>query len=111
MAEIIDWPPIVWTARILLLIVMGGTGYVFILFLLRFLNWSNIKGMAHASPPEIESVGGEFAGAKAEVKLVAQGQKLRSMEQRLTDVEEGHASLVEAVKRMRAELKKDKRKG
>jgi hypothetical protein len=67
--------------------------------------------MARASPPEIESVGGEFAGAKAEVKLVAQGQRLGSMEQRLTAVEEEHAALVEAVKQMRAELKKDKRKG
>jgi hypothetical protein len=90
---------------------MGGTGYIFLLFLLRFLNWRTIKGMAFASPPEIESVGGEFAGAKAEVKLVAQGRQLTSMEQRVQDVEEGHAALVEAVKQMRDEVKKETRKG
>jgi len=111
MSQILSWPPIVWTARILLLLLMGGTGYIFLLFLLRFLNWNTVKGMALAAPPEIESVGGEFAGAKAEVKLVAQGRQLTSIEQRVQDVEEGHAALVEAVKQMRGEAKKETRKG
>ncbi|HEY7769352.1 hypothetical protein [Longimicrobium sp.] len=111
MKEILSWAPIIWTARILLLILMGGTGYIFLLFLLRFLNWKTIKGMALASPPEIESVGGEFAGAKAEVKLVAQGRQLTSIEQRVMDVEESHAALVEAVKQMRGEGGKAKRRG
>lgn len=106
MSEIFSWPPIIWTARILLLILMGGTGYVFLLFLLRFLNWKTIRGMALASPPEIESVGGEFAGAKAEVKLVAHGRQLTSVEQRLKDVEEGHAALVKAVELLHDEVTK-----
>jgi hypothetical protein len=111
MSQILTWPPIVWTARILLLILMGGTAYIFLLLLLRFLNWRTIKGMALASPPQIESVGGEFAGAKAEVRLVAQGRQLTSIEKRLLDVEEGHAALVEAVKQMREEVKRETRKG
>jgi hypothetical protein len=64
-----------------------------------------------ASPPEIESVGGEFAGAKAEVRLVAQGRQLTSIEKRVLDVEEGHAALVDAVKQMREEVKRESRKG
>ena len=101
MTEILTWPPVVWTARLLLVILMGGSGYVFLLFILRFLNWPTIKAMASAAPPQIESFGGEFAGAKAEVKLVAQGRQLTSVETRLEHLEEQHAALVEAVKRMR----------
>lgn len=101
MSEIFAWPPVIWTARVLLLILMGGSGYIFILFVLRFLNWKTIKGMALASPPEIESVGGEFAGAKAEVKLVAHGHQLTTIEQRVKNLEEEHAALVHAVKLLR----------
>lgn len=101
MGDILGWQPFVWTARIALLILVGGTGYVFLLFLIRFLNWKNIKGMARASLPEVESVAGEFAGARAEVRLVAQGRQLNFIEQRVTDLEENHATLVDAMKQMR----------
>jgi hypothetical protein len=111
MGEILGWQPFVWTARVVLLILLGGTGYVFILFLIRFLNWKNIKGMAHASPPQIESVGGEFAGAKAEVRLVAQDRQLLTLDQRLRALEESHLALVRAVSQMRREGKKDRKKG
>jgi hypothetical protein len=111
MHRLLDWDPLIWTARIVLLIVVAGCGYVFLLFLMRFLNWRNIKGMALAPPPQVESVGGEFAGAKAEVRLVAQDRQLRSMEKRLMDVEEGHASLVDAVKQMRKDATRDRKKG
>ena len=104
MSDILAWPPVVWTARLLLVILMGGSAYVFLLFILRFLNWQTIKVMANAAPPQIESVGGEFAGAKAEVKLVAQGRQLTSVEQRLAQLEEQHAALVDAVKQMRAQV-------
>lgn len=100
MGEITGWPPVVWTGRVLSIILMAGAGYIFFLFLLRFLNWKTIKGMALAPPPEIESVGGEFGGARAEIKLVAQGRQLNAVEQRLKDLEDAHAALVEAVKRM-----------
>lgn len=109
MDKLLDWPPIIWTARILLLILMGGGGYLFLLFLLRFLSWRNVKGMAGADPPQIDSLSGEFAGAKAEVKLVAQGKQLKTVEQRMTDLEAEHAALVEAVREMRADMKKPKK--
>jgi hypothetical protein len=111
MRDIFGWLPVVWTARIVLLILIGGSGYIFLLFLTRFLNWKNIKGMALAAPPQVESVGGEFAGAKGEVRLVAQGRQLKSIEQRVADLEESHAALVEAVKRLHGEAKKYRRKG
>lgn len=44
---------------------------------------------------------GEFAGAKAEVRLVAQGRQLNFIEQRLMDLEESHATLVDVMKQMR----------
>lgn len=39
------------------------------LLVARFFRWKNVRTMILADPPKVESVGGEFAGAKAEVKL------------------------------------------
>jgi hypothetical protein len=106
MDKLFDWLPIIWTARILLLILMGGGGYVFLLFLLRFLNWKTMKEMAGAPPPQVDSFSGEFGGAKAEVKLVAHGKQLKSVEERMTDLEAEHGALLEAVRAMRGDMKK-----
>lgn len=111
MDSTLQWPPIVWTARIVLLLVLAGAGYVFLLFLIRFLNLRNIKGMALVALPRVESLGGEFGGARAEVRLVAQDRQLSSIEKRLMDLEEGHAWLVSAVKQIRKEAKQGRKKG
>jgi hypothetical protein len=69
MHRFLDWPPIFWTLRIGILIVLAGGLHVFVLLISRFFRWSNIRSMVLADPPRVESVGGEFAGAKAELKL------------------------------------------
>lgn len=69
MNGILEWPPIIWTVRIALLILVGGAAYLFVLLIARFFRWTNIRTMLLADPPSVESVGGEFAGAKAELKL------------------------------------------
>lgn len=69
MDRFVGWPPIMWTLRIGILIVVGGGLHVFILLMLRFLRWKTMRAMVLADPPRVESLGGEFAGAKAEVKL------------------------------------------
>lgn len=69
MEAILEWPPIIWTVRITLLILVGGGAYLFVLLIARFFRWTNVRAMVLADPPRVESVGGEFAGAKAELKL------------------------------------------
>lgn len=89
MHRFVDWPPIFWTLRIGILIVLAGGLHVFVLLVSRFFRWSNIRSMLLAEPPRVESVGGEFAGAKAELKLFqrAQGEQQRNLDQRVTEVE------------------------
>ena len=85
MEGIPEWPPIIWTVRITLLILVAGGAYLFVLLIARFLRWTNIRAMVLADPPRVESVGGEFAGAKAELKLF---QSTRSgLDGRVADLE------------------------
>lgn len=85
MDGILEWPPIIWTVRIALLILVAGGAYLFVLLVARFFRWTNIRVMLLADPPRVESVGGEFAGAKAELKLF---QNTRSnLEGRVADLE------------------------
>jgi hypothetical protein len=91
MHRFLDWPPIFWTLRIGILIVLAGGLHVFVLLISRFFRWANIRSMLLADPPRVESLGGEFAGAKAELKLFqhVQGEQQRTMDQRVTDLETG----------------------
>lgn len=63
------WMPIFWTLRIGILIVLFTGFCVYILLGSRFFRPKTVRAMLLADPPHVESVGGEFAGAKAEVKL------------------------------------------
>lgn len=47
----------------------GRGAYLFVLLIARFFRWTNIRTMVLAALPRVESVGGEFAGARAELKL------------------------------------------
>lgn len=89
MNRFLDWPPILWTLRIGILIVVIGGLHVFLLLVSRFFRWKNIRAMLLADPPRVESLGGEFAGAKAELKLFqrAQDVQLGQVEQRMEALE------------------------
>lgn len=99
MHRFLDWPPIFWTLRIGILIVLVGGLHVFVLLVSRFFRWSNIRSMLLAEPPRVESVGGEFAGAKAELKLFqrAQDQQQSSSDHRLDYLEARVRKIVETL--------------
>lgn len=99
MDRFLYWPPIFWTLRIGILIVLVGGLHVFVLLLSRFFRWSNIRSMLLADPPRVESVGGEFAGAKAELKLYqhAQNQEQSNVEQRLHHLETSVVKMAQAM--------------
>lgn len=72
MKRIIEWLPLIWTLRIGMMIVVAGGAYLYVPLVARFFRWRTMRDMVLADPPKVESVGGEFAGAKAEVKLAQQ---------------------------------------
>jgi hypothetical protein len=98
MKRIIEWLPLIWTLRVSLLIVIAGGAYLYVLLIARFFRWGTIRDMVLADPPQVESVGGEFAGAKAEVKLSQQGQEKRQINvgQRVTELEASVRMLLRA---------------
>lgn len=85
MNGILQWLPIIWTVRIGLLILLCGSAYLFVLLIARFFRWTNIRTMVLAELPRVESVGGEFAGAKAELKLFQYEES--GLEHRVADLE------------------------
>jgi hypothetical protein len=89
MRRILEWLPLIWTLRIGLLIVLAGGAYLYVLLIARFFRWKTIRAMVLADPPRVESVGGEFAGAKAELKLfqATQNEQRDTMGQRVTALE------------------------
>ena len=92
MDGILEWPPIIWTVRITLLILVGGGAYLFVLLIALFFRWTNVRAMVLADP---ESVGGEFAGAKAELKLF---QSTRSgLDGRVADLEAKMVHVLAAI--------------
>jgi hypothetical protein len=86
------WPPIFWTLRIGIVIVLSSGFCVYLLLVSRFFRLKTMRAMLLADPPRVESLGGEFGGAKAEVKLSKQVD------------EEQVAALREQVRRMQDQL-------
>lgn len=92
MADLIGWPPILWALRITVLTLLVGTTYVFILLLSRFLRWRVVKSMLLADPPQVDTISGEAAGLKGEIRLTrkvdAQDDQIAALERGLTDLQQ-----------------------
>jgi len=56
--EILNWPPIIWTARAAIVIVIGGGSWTVGLYLARFLRPKHFWKLVTAEPPEFKTVGG-----------------------------------------------------
>lgn len=69
MVQILDWWPILWTARVTLVIVVGAIGLATFLYFARFLRPKHVKSMLLADLPSISEVGAEMGGNKVAIKL------------------------------------------
>jgi predicted metalloprotease len=87
MDRIFGWPGVYWTARILLAIVMGGGSLIVLVLLIRFMRPSHVLKVLKSDPPQLDEVGGEFAGAKASVKFAGQSSAVDALGQRVTTLE------------------------
>jgi hypothetical protein len=76
MQAILQWPPLIWTLRIILLATLLAGGTIFLLLAARFFRWTHVKTLLRAELPRVRSVGGEFAGTKATVQLVQEKEEI-----------------------------------
>ncbi len=88
MSEILTWPPVLWTARVLLTILLGGASYVVALYFVRFLRPKHVKRLLTADLPTIHALGGsaEVLGQKLELNATLDHQRdaeIRALEQGL----------------------------
>jgi hypothetical protein len=93
------WPPIFWTLRIGILIVLFSGFFVFVLLVSRFFRLKTMRAMLLADPPRVESLGGEFAGAKAEVKLWKQvdAEQVNTLQGRVVELESKIQRMIEGM--------------
>jgi hypothetical protein len=102
MERVLDWPPIFWTIRVVLLILFLGGGWVALLYLARFFRPRHILALLRSGLPAFRSVGGslQLLGQKAEVNAALDAVRDDQLEaglQRLADLEERVRGMADSV--------------
>jgi hypothetical protein len=85
MDQIFKWTPLIWTVRVLSLVLV----FIVLLYLIRFFRWSNIKSIAGGRPPSVQSVkllGAELVLHKELVDL--QDEQLKALSTGLREAED-----------------------
>ena len=85
LASIFGWPPVLWTLRLVLLIVVLAGTFVLGLIFARFFRREHIRRLWNAPLPQFREIGGKFAGMEASAKLIETDQDLQ---RQLTDMNE-----------------------
>ena len=80
MNEILLWPPVLWTARVLLLILLGGGVLTASLYLVRFLRPRNLWALLTAELPAFRRVGGTAKVLGQELTLNAELDERRDLQ-------------------------------
>src|SRR5829696_2580567 len=95
MDEILRWPPVIWTARAFIVIVVGGGSWTVGLYLARFLRPKHFWKLITGELPKFKDVGGtmklfgqELAGHATldtvrDLEIEALGQRLRRVEEQV----------------------------
>jgi len=89
-ASIFGWPPVLWTIRIVLLIVILAGAFLVMLLFVRFFRRDSIKTLWKAPLPHFKEFGGKFAGMEATAKLadanVATEAQLAELNKRIDEL-------------------------
>lgn len=97
----LGWWPILWTARLLVLILLLGAGAAAFLYCLRFFRWRSVAIMWNARLPKIKRVGGKFAGNDFGVDLDEdQDQQFEALARRVEELAVARAVDREAIEVM-----------
>lgn len=68
LSEVLGWWPIIWTARVLALILLLGACAGSLLYFLRFFRWRSVAMMWNAGLPRIKKLGGRWGGQEIGVE-------------------------------------------
>lgn len=71
MDEILRWPPVIWMARGVIIIVVGGGSFTVCLYLARFFRPKNFWKLITAELPEFQRVGGSVTLLGQELEATA----------------------------------------
>jgi hypothetical protein len=97
MDEILRWPPVIWTARAFIVIVVGGGSWTVGLYLARFLRPKHFWKLITGELPKFKDVSGtmklfgqELAGHATldtvrDLEIEALGQRIAVLEAQVTD--------------------------
>jgi hypothetical protein len=85
LASIFGWPPVLWTLRLVLLIVILAGTFVLGLVFARFFRREHIRRLWNAPLPQFKEIGGKFAGMEASAKLF---ESYLDLQRQLTELKE-----------------------
>jgi len=109
MDEILRWPPVIWTARAFIVIVVGGGSWTVGLYLAHFLRPKHFWKLLTAELPKFKDVSGtmklfgqELAGHATldtvrDLEIEALGQRLKVLEEQVKDFATLGAKTVESA--------------
>src|SRR4051794_9141959 len=91
-ASIFGWPPLLWTIRLILLIVILGGMFVLALVFSRFFRKDHIRRLWNAPLPQFKEFGGKIAGMEATAKLadadIATEAQIEALNKRIDELVE-----------------------
>ena len=93
MDDILGWPPVIWTARAFIVIVVGGGSWTVGLYLARFLRPKHLWRLLTAELPKFEKVGGSVTVLGQELAAsatldTAREREIGALDRRVTILEE-----------------------
>src|SRR4051812_48828204 len=83
--KILGWPPILWTLRASVLIVVGGVSFTMALYLARFLRPKHLWWLLTADLPKFKRVGGSVTVLGQELAASATMDTARAQESNALD--------------------------
>jgi hypothetical protein len=98
LASIFGWPPLLWTLRLVLLIVVVAGTFVLALVFSRFFRREHVRRLWNAPLPQFKEIGGKFAGMEASAKLIETDRELQRQVSEVREQMEKLAVSVAALK-------------
>lgn len=89
MNDLIGYPVVYWSLRILLIVLALVSAWLFLVNTARYFRPSHVREMLRADLPKVEEFGAEFRGFKAKIRFNAQATALNVLENRIEALESG----------------------
>ena len=109
MESILSWPPVFWAARVVVLTMLLGLGWVALFYLARFFRPRHVRLLLSAELPAFRSFAGsaEILGQKVEASATldgAQDGQIARLLERVLDLEARQRDTIESVRDLIAQV-------